>query len=103
MTGKLPRSRLAALALIFAVHPQHLACGGIESNHRATRSCRDEQGPVDHQGSSFILIFRPRPERIRLESPGDLELVEVLGIDLIEWRVSRAAGIAAIRAPLPIG
>src|SRR5437867_1640731 len=43
-----------------------------------------------------------RSKTVRLESPRHLELVEVGGVDLIERRIARAAGVAGVAAPLAV-
>jgi hypothetical protein len=81
------------------VHPKLLARGGIQSNHGAARACGGEQDAMDHQWRGFVLIFRPRAERVGLEAPGNFQLAEIAGINLIDWRVSRIPQIAAIARP----
>src|SRR5262249_49378063 len=46
--------------------------------------------------------LRARAERVGLEPPGDLELAEVLGVDLVERRVTGASQIGAVGMPLPV-
>ena len=54
---------------------------------------------VDHQRRSLKVVIRADAEDIRLESPGDLQLAEVPGVDLIVRDVARASQIAAVGAP----
>ena len=56
----------------------------------------------EHQRRGFELELGTRTERIGLEAPGQLERAEVRGVDLIERRVSRAAGVAGIGRPFAI-
>ena len=99
---QLSRRRLAASALVLAVHPQHFAGRGVERDHRASRAGGREQPPVDHQRRRLELEFRPRAETIGLESPGDFELAEVPGVDLIEGGIARVAEIAAVGGPFAV-
>ena len=78
----------AARAFVLAVHPQQLAGRGVQGDHRAPRAGRRKQPAVDHQRRRLEVEFRPRPEVVGLESPGDLELAEVAGVDLVERRRS---------------
>ena len=98
--GELSRRRLTARALVLAVHPQHFAGRGVERDHRAPRAGGRKQPAVDHQRRRLELEFRPRAEAVGLESPGDFQLAEVVGGDLIERRVARVAEIAAVGGPL---
>jgi hypothetical protein len=97
--GKLPRSRVAAGALIEAEHPSQLPCGGVQRHDRAPGAARGIECAVDHQRGGLELELGPRPEVVGLEAPGDVELAEVAGVDLIERRVPRVAEIAPVRAP----
>ena len=100
--GKLPRRRLAARAFDFAVHPEHLARGGIERHHRAPRSGGRIEPAVDHERGGFEHEFGPRAERVRLEAPGDFELVEVGCVDLAERGVARVSEISSVTPPLAV-
>ena len=42
------------------------------------------------------------PEVVGLEAPGDFELAEIAGVDLIERRVLAAAQIGGVRGPLAV-
>src|SRR5262245_16633015 len=57
---------------------------------------------MSHQRRRFEIELRPRTEVLGLESPRDLELVEIAGIDLVERRVAGVGEIAAIRCPLAV-
>src|SRR5690606_2329274 len=41
-----------------------------------------------------------RTEEIGPQTPGDLEILEVLGVDLLERRVAVACKVAAVRCPV---
>ena len=100
---QLSRRGLAASAFVLAVHPQHLAGRGVERDHRAARAGGREQPAVDHQRRRLELVFRSRAEAVGLESPGDLELAEIVGSDLIERRIARVGEIAAVGRPFACG
>src|SRR5207253_9946513 len=57
-------------------------------NHRAARSCRRVQNAVYHQRRSFELVLRAVAEVVRLDAPGDFEVAEIGGVDLIQRPVS---------------
>src|SRR5262249_2121917 len=97
---QLPRRRLAALAFVLAVHPQHLAGGGVERGDGAARPGSAVDDAVDHQRRALEVEFGTRAEGVGLEPPRDFELVEVIFGDLVERRVSRAREIAAVGGPL---
>ena len=101
--GELARRRLGAFAFHFAVHPLELAGRRIQRHDRAPRAAGGIQHAFHHQRRGLKLEFRQRTEMIGLESPGDFELVEVIGVDLIERRVARAPQIAAVGSPLAVG
>ena len=54
---------------------------------------------ADHERCGRIEVVRPRPERIRVEPPGDLQLRKIVLVDLVERRVAQAGEVAAIRLP----
>ena len=81
---ELTRRFLAALALVFAVHPLHLAGRGIERDDRAARAGGRVDPSADHQRRRLEVELRPRSEVVGLEPPGHFEFVEVVLVDLIE-------------------
>ena len=97
---QLPRRRLAALAFVLAVHPQHLAGAGVERDDRAARAGGRVDDAVDHQRRRLEVELGTRAERVGLEPPRDFELVEVVFVDLIERRIAGAGEIAAVGGPL---
>jgi hypothetical protein len=70
------------------VHPQHLAGAGVEAT--TARPCAGGRvdDAVDHQRCPLKVELGTRAERVGLEPPRDLELVEVLLRDLIQRRIS---------------
>ena len=97
---KLTGRRFAALPFVLAVHPDHLAGCRVECDHGAARAGRGVDDAVDHQRRALEVELGPGSERVGLEAPRDLELVEVVFVDLIERRVACVRQIAAIRGPL---
>ena len=51
-------------------------------------------------GRHLPVVVRGLTEAGRLPSPDDLQLVDVRGVDLVERRILRAAGVTAIVSPL---
>ena len=87
---------------MFAVAPKDLAGCSIQRNDCAARSRGCIENPACHQGCGFKSIFRRGPEVIGLESPGQLKLIKVAGIDLIEGRIAPVAQVTAVGSPLRI-
>ena len=91
-----------AFAFIETMHPQQLArtCG--HGDHRATRPGGRVQDAVDHQRRRLKVVFGVRPEVRRLDPPGHLEVVEVIGRDLVERRIAGVRDVSAVARPLPV-
>ena len=83
---ELARRHLRAPALVHAVHPLQLAGLRVERHDRAARAAGRVEHALDHQRRAFELVLGTRAEVVGLEAPGDFELVEVGGVDLIEGR-----------------
>ena len=98
----MPRRGLAALAFVLAVHPQHLAGRGVERHDGAARAGGRVEDAVDHQRRGLEVELRPRTERVGLEAPGHLQLVEVVAVDLVERPVAAAGEIAAVGRPFAV-
>jgi hypothetical protein len=58
---------------------------------------------IDEQRRRLEVEVGPRAEIISLESPCDLQGVEIGAVDLIEWCVAGRAKIAAPRPPFTVG
>ena len=84
---ELPRRRGAARAFALAVHPQLFAGFRIDRDDGAPGAGGRIQHAVGHQRRRFEHELRPRSQMLGLEAPGDGELAEVGGVDLIERRV----------------
>src|ERR1041385_756319 len=100
--GELSRRGRSALALVLPVNPFLSAGCGVERDDRAIRSAGRIQDAADHQRRPFELEFRPRPQRVRLESPRDLERAEVPGRDLLERGIACPPGIPGIARPFAL-
>ena len=100
--GKLPRSRAAALPFVLPVYPQQFAGLRIQRNHRAPRSRRRVKNAIHHQWCAFELVFRPVAEIVCLHAPGNFEVAEIGGIDLIQRPVTRARDVCSIRSPFRV-
>src|SRR6185295_20142605 len=85
--GELPWSGRTTGAFMLAMHPQLLARGRVEGNHRSARSRGRIENSIDHQRRTFQAKLRARTEVIGLETPGDFQLVEVRRVDLIQRAV----------------
>jgi hypothetical protein len=59
-----------------------------------------ESGFYDHQRCSFQLVFRTVADVVGLETPGNLELVEVGCVDLIHRAITGAGQIRVVGGPL---
>ena len=93
------RGVLAADAFVLGVHPEQLPGRGIERHDSTPGARRGVEHAADHQRCRRIQVVGPRPERIRIEPPGDLQLRKILPVDLVERRVARAGEVAAVRRP----
>ena len=56
----------------------------IEGDDGSACATRGVEHTADHERRAFQFVFRPGSETVGLEPPGDLELVEVARVDLIE-------------------
>ena len=99
---KLSRGRAAALAFVFAVNPQQFSALWIHRDHRPPRSRCRVKNAVHHQRRSFQLVFRPVAEIVRLNAPGDLQIAEITGIDLVQRTIASARKIGGVRRPLVV-
>ena len=95
-----PGRVLAARALVLGVHPEHLSGGRVECDGRAPRAGRRVEHAVNQQRSGRIERVRTRAQEVGLQSPRDLQRVEVVLRDLVGWRVAMAREIAAVGRPL---
>jgi len=102
VAGQLPRRVAPPLSLIVAVHPQKLAGRGIERNAVAPRPRSQEQPTLDKQRRCFEHVFLVRAQRVGLESPDHLQIVKVLGIDLVERCIACIGGVFGEMAPFGV-
>ena len=100
--GELARRDRGAVAFAEAVDPHQLAGLGVERDDRSARAAGRVEHALDHQRRAFELVLGTRAEAVGLEAPGDFELVEVAGVDLIERRVLAASQIGRVHRPLAV-
>ena len=91
------------LSLIDAVEPQQLAGRPVQGHHIPAAPRGRVEDAIDHERRGLIVEVRERPKVHGTESPRHLEIVEVVAVNLVERRVSRAAKISAIGLPLTVG
>jgi hypothetical protein len=101
-SGELARRRVTTRPLEFLVHPEQLARCRIERDDRAARPGRRVDDATSHQRRRFELELRSRTEVLGLESPCNLELVEVTRVDLVKRRVARVGEISAVGRPFAV-
>src|SRR6185295_18221914 len=82
---QLPWRDSRARAFAHAVDPVQFAGLGVERYDRASRAAGRVERPFDDERRAFQLVLGPRAEVVGPEAPGDLELAEIRGVDLIEW------------------
>jgi hypothetical protein len=99
---KLARCRRAALPLIEAVHPAHLAGQRVERDRGAARARGEIQLAADHQRRGLQVVLDAWSEAVGPEAPRHLEIIEIARVDLIERRVTGTRQISAVGAPLAV-
>ncbi len=99
---KQPRRRGATWAFALAVHPELFAGLGIERDDGPAAAGRRIQHAVGHHRRRLEHELGTRAEVIGLEAPRHGELAEIRGVDLIERRITRVSGVAAVGAPLAV-
>ncbi len=91
-----------ALSLAQAVRPDHLAGLAVERDDRSARAAGGVENPLDRQRRPFEFVLGARAEVVGLEPPGDLELVEVRSVDLVERRVTGALHVGGVVGPVAV-
>ena len=100
-SGQPPRRGVAARAFVLAVHPQHLAGGGVERHDRAPRARGGEYStPPTISGVDWKLNSGRGPSGSVLKRQATSSLLKFAGGDLVERGIARAGEIAAVSAPL---
>ena len=56
--------------------------------------------PLAIDRRALVEVLRDRPEAVRLEPPGNFQLVEVVRVDLVERRIARVTDVPAVGGPL---
>ena len=109
-----PVRRVAPEVGLRVVHPEGLAGAGVD-RRRLIEGGREVEHAVDHQRRRLQAQDRDRPvlvalaERLdidplidRLPAPGDAEVFEVGGVDLVQRGVLGAAVVAGVAAPFAV-
>ena len=91
-----PRVRLA-------VGPERLAGGRVDGRYGPPVAGDGVEDAVDVARRRARQVQRMRPEVVPPPDPRHLEVPEVVGVDLVERRVPRAPGVAALVAPFAVG
>ena len=86
-----------------AVGPERLAARRVDRDHRAAVARDRVEDAVDVDRGRARHPERARPEVVAAPDPGHLEVLEVIGADLIEGRVAGVRGIPADEPPLARG
>ena len=96
-TGELSRRLLPANPLVEAIHPERLAGFRIDRHHGTTRRGNGENSAIRIQRRGAIVLVGPEGSGVPL--PRHLQLAEIIGRDLIEWRVACAVRVATPVSP----
>ncbi len=99
---ELARRLRTALPFALAMHPHLLARRRIESDDGPAGAGGREEDATRHQRRSLEIELGSRAQVLGLEPPGNLQLAEIVGTDLIQRRVPRVGEIGAIRRPLAV-
>ena len=84
------------------MHPDQFAGRAVERDHRPPGAGGRIDDAVDRERRAFELELGARAEIVGLEPPRHFEVVEVLGGDLRERRVARAARVAGVTRPVAV-
>ena len=106
--------RVAGQVGLRVVHPEGLAGAGVD-RRRLVEGRGQVEHPVDHQrrrlqaadGDRPVVLALPQRFQVHLAvdglpAPGDAQIVEVAGVDLVERGVLGAAVVAGVAAPLAV-
>ena len=99
--GCLPRRRLPTLPLVETIGPERFPSAGVDRQRRPPRAGGDIDHPVQHQWGSAQVQIGPRAEVPRSPAPGDLQLVHVAGVDLIQRGVAGRGQVRRVVRPFP--
>ena len=96
------RGHLGPLAFVESVHPEQLARPRVRRDRGAAQSGRGVDHAAHHQRRRLEVVLGLRTEVGGPEPPRHLQVVEVLGRDLVERRVARVRDVAAVAPPLSV-
>ncbi len=99
---KLTGSRGATRAFVLSMKPEKLAGSGIEGHNVAARSGCGVKDAVRHERRAFHIRFGPGTQILGMESPGEMQLVEITCVNLTERRVFRVSQIGAVGMPFAV-
>ncbi len=85
-----------------AVRPHQLTSFSVERDDGSPGPAGCIEDAVDGQWRSFQLVLRPWSEDVRLEAPGNFEILEVRRVDLVERRILRAANVRGVMRPIAL-
>ena len=88
------------LTFVMGVYPQKLAGACIQAHHIATEARGDIDAPVRNQRGRLVIGIQARAQCVGGEFPGQFELIEVGGIDLVQWRITGAGEIVGVMQPV---
>ena len=93
-------ARSDALAFVMGVHPQQLAGAGIQADHVAAEAGGAIDAAFHHQRRGLVVGVQARAQGVGAEAPGQFQLVEVGGIDLVQRRIAGAGQIIGVMQPV---
>src|SRR5687767_6036960 len=100
----LARRTLEAGAFVRPPHPQRFAVGGVGGDDGTPLPGREIQHPVHHDRRRLGRHgLGGRAEVVEFPRPRDLQVLDVVASDLIEWRVPGASLVVAVAAPFSRG
>ncbi len=100
----LARRTLEARAFVRPPRPQRFTVGGVGGDDGTPLSGREIQHPVHHdRGRLRRHGLGGRAEVVEFPRPRDLQVLDVVARDLVEWRVPGASFVVSVGAPFSRG
>src|SRR4051812_9323015 len=97
----LARRFVEAFTLIRTVYPQCFARARIGGDDIAPLVHGEVEDAVDHDRRRLAAGLRIRQQAVGLPDPGDFQILDIVAIDLIEWRVMRTPILPSETPPFP--